>query len=513
MISESNRLMGKSTDIEVAEFALRKEKASLQFFRFRKTYSMDARCIELGLERVNDTKSVIRQRAVCTMTKQDKSDAKCLFVDTIEIPIDLLSVNGEAKTSEVKGYTSAKSTEKQITTAENKLVFNTIKRLNVEKGDEYFKSYMNSDNAMITNALYENMFSTNAQRLQVLVKGGLAIDVRTINKIGFTGNHYSNAIESKCLDRCKYSKKRSYVNIKPHGLYYFKYQTYMTNVFLAAPFTYESESKTIVRKVDIDKDQSVPIICLIGSRGGLDSGIETLCLAVDEYGSYDFSNGVSIKTKVARFKQTDFSCARGTTVSDISVYKGEEGQYCLLKGQAYSGRSLVAYSTKVTEGPDNAAVYYISKDGPVIAITVNGFRAELLCEMKGGMFYVTRDEETGALVVGKLIMDGVLKKKTIFTVTGPDYAVETDKIRPLTMSESRREELVIACVVEGDASKLVMIVPMKESVEILEIQYPDSEYNVGDIVDLEMDCDGNIMCLLKDIEGNIWSVITKYIMP
>ena len=46
-----------------------------------------------------------------------------------------------------------------------------------------------------------------------------------------------------------------------------------------------------------------------------------------------------------------------------------------------------------------------------------------------------------------------------------------------------------------------MIVPMKESVEILDIQYPVSEYNEGEVVDMEMDSDGNIMCMLKDLDG------------
>ena len=79
MISKQNNLIEKSTDIEVAESALRKEISSLQFFRFRKPYSMDVRCIELTLspDKMGDMKPSIRQKALCAM--QDHVKLK-LFV-------------------------------------------------------------------------------------------------------------------------------------------------------------------------------------------------------------------------------------------------------------------------------------------------------------------------------------------------------------------------------------------------------------------------------------------------
>ena len=280
-------------------------------------------------------------------------------------------------------------------------------------------------------------------------------------------------------------------------------------MFFAAPFS--CRGNAIIRIGDIKNDQSLPIICLIGTRS-LDSGIESLFLASNENDGPEFKSGIAVSAKIARFKQTDFSCTRGTSVSDIAVYKGSAGQYCLLKGMAYTGRSLVTYSTNVGVS-DNATVYHIPKDGPEIAISVCSFKAELLCEMKGGMFYVSRDEETEAIVVGRLMMSSVLTKTTTFTLTIANSPVKTDKLRPLTMAESRRDELVIVCAVDGDASKLAMIVPMKETVEILEIHYPDSHYNEGEMVDLEMDSDGNLMCILKDVDGKMLHVITKYIMP
>ena len=48
-------------------------------------------------------------------------------------------------------------------------------------------------------------------------------------------------------------------------------------------------------------------------------------------------------------------------------------------------------------------------------------------------------------------MTGVLTKKTIFTVTDADTPTEVDKLRPLTMAESRGEELIVACSIDGDA--------------------------------------------------------------
>ena len=502
MISENNKLIERSTDVEVAESALRTEAVSLQFFRFRKPYSMDVRCVELTLDKLNDKKSILRQRAICAMQEHVNTETVCLFVDRVEVSESLLpdndSSNGNAETA--KPQTTNKDDEKanadETVTDENKSVFNTVKCLSVLGNDE---------NHRTDNTLYVNNFLENASRRQEL-----ATDIRTIRETGFTGNHFTRAIENKCLEKCRYSKKRSYVNIvRSAGSTVLKYQTCFVNVFVAAPFTHHNNS--LIRTNDIEKAHSAPIICLIGTRS-LDSGLESLFLASSDGNGQEFTHGVSVRAKIARFKQTDFSCSRGTTVSYISVYKDKAGVYCLLKGMAFCGRSLVTYSTNVGES-DNADVYYIPKDAPEKQISVSCFNAEILSEMKGGVFYVSRDEETGALVIGRLIMTGDMTKDTIFTVTEGDTTVTPDKLRPHTMAESRRGELVVACAVEGDASRLIMIVPMKQSVEILEIQYPDSEYNEGEVVDLEMDSDGNIMYIIKDVDGKIWRVITKYIMP
>ena len=512
MVSENNKSMDRLNDVEVAEFALSKEITSLQFFRFRKPYSMDVRCIELTLNKVKDTKSIIRQRSLCTMHELTTNGANCLFVDRIEVYENLLQDKhlsneiAETKTPQPTNDTDTHVTSDRNISPENKTVLNTIKCLSVRNRDGYSQSYNNRDDS-----LYENSFSENARRLQLLIKGGLVIDVKTIYEAGFTGNDFAKAIENKCLERCKYSKKRSFVNIVTSAVpSVLKYQTYLVNVFFAAPFEYKSNSM-ITRMGDLKKDQLSPIICLIGSRG-IDFGVEALFLASDDGIESVFTNGVAVRAKIARFNQTDFSCTRGTSVSETAVYRDKNGLYCLLKGMSYSGRSLVTYFTNVGESC-NETVYHIPKDGPEAPISISCIKAELLCEMKGGVFYASRDEETGAIVIGRLKMTGVLTKATIFTVTETDATAKINKLRPLTMAESRHGTLIIVCAVDDDASKLVLIVPMKETVEILEIQYPDSEYDEGEVVDLEMDSDGNIVCILKDVNGRMWRVITKYIMP
>ena len=57
-----------------------------------------------------------------------------------------------------------------------------------------------------------------------------------------------------------------------------------------------------------------------------------------------------------------------------SCIQGKASRYCLLKGMAYSGRSLVTYSTNVGIEPDNATVYHIPKDGPEVPISVSSFK-------------------------------------------------------------------------------------------------------------------------------------------
>ena len=441
---------------------MRLEIASLLFFRLREPFSLDIRCIEIALDTMNNVKPIIRQRALCTMQEHSRTGPNCLFIDRVEVSANLLSdkysskENEEEDEQQTRNEVDGKVTVDRTLTTENDFIFITIKCLSVGNNDEYTRRYSNCDNA------YANRFSENAGRVKVLKKGGLRVDKETIDEPGFT----YKAIENKCLAKCKYSKKRSYVNIiTSAGSSVLQYQTYMVNVFFAAPFS--PNGKNIIRIGDIKKNLSQALICLIGTRC-LDSGIESLFIASDVDSGQEFTHGVAVRAKVARFKQTDFSCTRRTSVSDIDVYNDKAGLYCLLKDKAYSGRSLLTYSTNVGES-ENATVYHISKDGPDIPISVSCFKAELLCEMKGGMFYVSRNEETGDFLIGRLIMDGALTKETIFTVTETHTPVKTDKLRPLTMAESRRKELVVACAVDGDASRLAIIVPMKETVEMLEI--------------------------------------------
>ena len=510
-ISGKNKLTENETDNMITESALKTEITALQFFRARKPFSLDIRCIELALDKTDPIRPTLRQIAICSMQELTKTGPHSLFVDRVEVSVSSsASGNGSSNENGVResqqhtNETDDTVTADDFTSTENDFIFNTIQCLSVEKSDEYSSRCSNCNNS------YANRFSEIAERLHVLIKGGLSVDIETMDDIGFTGNHNTRPAENKCLDKCKFSKRRGKVTIVlSSGPSALEYQTNLVNVFFAAPFSYRDE--TIMRIDDIEKNKPIPIICLIGSRS-LESGVESLFLSKDAGSDFQLTHGIAIRAKIARFKQTDFSGVVGTSVSNIAVYKDKAGLYCLLKGQSYSGRSLVAYSTNIGE-LENSIPYNIPIDGPDIPIPVSSFIVELLCEMKGGVFYVSRNEDTGALNIGRLAMHLGLTNIYVFTLTDADSFVKTDKLRPLTMAESRREELVVACAVDGDASKLVMVVPMKETTELLEIQYTDSEYKGGEIVDLEMDCDGNIMCLLKDIGGKIWRMVTKYIMP
>lgn len=502
IVSANDEIIEKSSDIEVAESTLKCEKSSLHFLKLRRPYSLDARCFRLTLDKINNTsdKAVLRLKSSCEVKEHVKGTVFGLFIyreeqsDYMGINVDdNMSTSNKPKIALKKTIideTSTVDSSAEITT-ESKVAFNSIKCL-TENGHS---------SSMTDNHLHNNRFLENAGE-----KRRLAIDIRTIYDSGFTGNYFTSSFENGCLEKCKYSKKRSCVEITTNARFdNLKYRTYFINVYFGALFT--SQDGRISRSTN--KTTSPTILCLTGMMKE-DSGLENLFLMCDE-GRPEFTYGVSVSSKVVRFKQTDFCSNSDST--DISVYKDEMGKYCFLKGSAEKGRSLITYKSYIGVSSERNGFYWVRKDISDKQVPINNFQAELFCEMKEGMFYVTREDDDNKMIIGKLILTRDVTRATIFTAKQDDSPVAIGNLRPITMAETSRSDLVVACLVNDDINKIVMVLPMKQSVEILEMVYSVPYDLESSVVDFEMDSDGNIMFLLKNSEDKSWRVMTKYIMP
>lgn len=481
LILNTSLLIDRSTDAEIAESALTSEKSCLEFLRYRQLHSFEACCIGFATEKTVKGEAVLKQISNSVL-KELKYGFVVLFVAPIIIRentvIDGLSagvVHNET------------STEKVVDS-------NRIKCFTEVEEYGLLHDYM-SDNTLHTNEFLDKAKPSMSH----------VVELRILTS-GFTGNDIRYTVEGGCLKKIQpYDKKYPYIVVtKASGSETIMYKSYFLNFLSAAPLVYQNDN--ICRQVEAADLPDSEIICLIGSRSS-SSGLEALFL---EYKAGEgFTSGLSVCAKVVRFKQGKF--INSISGSNYHFFTDDARSFVYLKVVPSNGNTLISYFSEIDESVQRERFFRILEDGSEAEVPISTSYAELLCELKTGMFIVTRENDTNKLTVARLTR--LLKTYILFCIKQEDVSVPLEKLCPKTMAETSSGDIVVTCAVLDDVTKLILLLPLTQRVEILEIQYAITERSETVIVDLEMDSVGNIMYVLKNDKERMWSVITKYIKP
>lgn len=500
IISDVGFLIGKASDVEVAESALNTEKTCAQFYRLGKTYSLENRTKCLKTVHFNGEKSLLKQVSICSVQEEEDGNM-LLFVAQIELP--KTAVLGSRISSEEPETHTMISEDLYCSKEISKLMLYSIKSFLVTVKDYPVCPVFNVN--IEDNTLHTNDFLDKFEK-HLGADNFLATKTQTIEN-GFVGNSFAEVIESHCLEKCSYDREASCVTVvKAGACEKLKYKTYFVSMLSAVPFIYEREN--ICRQ----HDESTPpsVIGIIGARSE-DSGLETLFLEADQE-NQGFTHGVAVCAKVARFKESFFT--EGLRGSRFVFLQDKDGTFSFLKAKPCQREALITYHSKIEEIRKTRNFVHVPEDEVELQVPVTDFTTDLLCELGVGMIYVKHEKDNNNINIGRLKLTRVVKSEDIiFSLTQDNIPVPLRKLIPYTIAEGKYGDLVIVCAVEDDISHLVMILPMKQSAEILEIQYPEKEYGDISIIDLEMDCDGNVMLVVRNSTGKMWRVMTKYIMP
>ena len=274
----------------------------------------------------------------------------------------------------------------------------------------------------------------------------------------------------------------------------------------------------------------MPTVCLTAITGKATpfSGLETLFIYFTD--DIQSIHAVSVSSAVAKFNVEDSLDSNYIQTSTCHMITDELGIFSLCNATSDNGECF--YSTfrshlNTSDDHENfiSAVNFNGQyQHPIPLMSLN---VDLLCYFKMGLYFVKRESEYDALTVGKLTqnpMTGYIQEEMICSLNQTEFNVPIRKLKPLTMVETRKEELVVMCSVEHSREKatvaalFVMIYPNREGADVVELlEVVDTETaecgantRHGTIVDAEMDPDGNITYVVQQRNGNSSCVFTKH---
>ena len=387
-------------------------------------------------------------------------------------------------------------------------IFSVIKCFCVKRLNEESYHVSSTDNSIHINN-YIDIRKGKAMKGKQNNNDSLSQKARMITA-GFTGDMFSQVIDDKCVDACSYNQKLCRVIIKKTvSSKVIKCQTYFLNLLSAVPF-HICDNNDVIRAED--NSSSPDIICMIGMSSEA-SGLETLF--VDLVGEKSFAHGISVKPKVAKFKQAKL---RDTMFSSgFSFLDDKNSTFAFFKASSV-GRSYIGYCSKMDRKESGGNLFCSDGEGMELDVPVISLQADLLCELKSAIYFARYEAENDIVVIGKLQFKNILEtEQIVFSVNQDDIMFPLSKLRPVTMTETRGGNVVVVCAIEDDKENLVMILPLEKRIERLEIQYssvdPATDINEASVLDLEIDTDGNIMFVIENKCRKRWKVMTKYIMP
>ena len=490
LVNRIVKLVEKASDIEIAEAALIDEKTCIYYFRNRQFYSLISRPLKLQLENFTESKVILRQTSMADIKKLD--EILCfVFVATVEIT-DTNAARNQATT--IHSYNKQLDFDQTLLTA--------IKCFTVFG----FYKIIYCTRPIPDNSLYINRFADHEEKRNVRLQMACSLPIAE----GFIGDEFRNVIEHRCIVSCRFDDKADciYVLLKAKTTSKtFYYRTDFASLLSALPLALRNDC--IYR---LDKETPCPdLICLIGPCNKK-LGLEMLFLEFEQENG--FTNGIAVDAKAVQLKKATFPSFQ--IEMKFSFLEDRNKGFSFVKAKPRQRKALIRYYSRVENSVSPEQFLVTLADGLESPVPIHRVTVDLLCETTKGMYFVKCMEDTQEIIIGRLTMSRVIKKEdTIWSLSQDNIRVELGKLVPLTMTETRNNDLVVVCAVEN--GNFFMIFPLRQTTEILEIQYPLKEpffnYSGARILDFEMDCDGNIMYVLKDVQGEVMRIIAKYILP
>ena len=486
-------LIESGSNVRIAEAAFDIERLCLEYFRYRKPYSLNTRPIAIDVQEIAQGTVVLHQTSSCDFQLldkdfQEKEGLYHIFVASVEssginICQDQIPTNtsiSREKLHAIKYFGGLKPNHKMF--SQSSILDNTL----------HTNDYLNEE---------EERFS-NLQSAKF---------IRITDE--FIGDAFQNIIEEGCIVSCRLDSKNGCVYILLQAINtgkIFYYKTYFVNLLSAIPFTLMNES---IRRIT-DDDRPPQCVCLIGSCDKL-SGLESLFLEFDmEEG---FLYGVAVNARLCLLRQTSFQDF------DIAVrsrfVEHEKKIFSFAKATTTGTKALISYHSKnETEIGHTKTFRLVLENDTELEVPISSLCVDLICETKQGLLFVSVKQDTFEIIVGKLKLRRITKSDDILcSLHRDDIPTPLNNVKPITIAETRTDDLVVVCTLVDDVTRLLLILPKTQTIEMLQMTIPplDSPIHLHEasLSDLEMDNDGNILCLLKDADGRIMRVITKYIMP
>ena len=260
------------------------------------------------------------------------------------------------------------------------------------------------------------------------------------------------------------------------------------------------------------------VICIIGNTEK-SLGLSTLLFHCE---ATDSNEAVSVHIFVPRIKlYTDTwlnSDKYSATLGVKYCIKDEHGNFCICWAKDERNCQIVYRSVRNEDTEfESSLVLHDGNNNNESLVRTTYLKADLLCNLKQGLMFVSRGCDLDEIYVGKIEADEkTINIRVLFTLHQNSVGIQIEKLIPLAMIENRNNEIVVVCAREGENDKFAMLWPEKtdtDVLEIIEVKYPSVEFADASIVDLEIDPDGNIMYVLENADGKSCCACTRYFMP
>ena len=289
---------------------------------------------------------------------------------------------------------------------------------------------------------------------------------------------------------------------------------------LVLPFLIDISGKR-VKDVPSFPPENIPYLACFSGNRNLDSGLETVFVYFD----HDQCNtyGVCINTAIAKFKHYQYFDLLHDRYFQVIRDKNET--YTFLSALLRTGTTraedvfMSSYRTRQPQAVVSAEkfVRFHIHEKTESFVPVKGLKTALLCSLNKGLYHAKHETEQEALTIDKLTFSSIgMNTEVVHTLKINDINFPVNKLRPLTMVEDTKEDIVVVCAVEDKNNMFVMIWLYKsgnQAVELLEIGGYPPELSDYSAIDLEMDENGNLMFVLQNGDGRTYPGITKYMMP